>query len=66
MEYPFDMKDYAKAKFISLGVENYYGSTEACEISGKYYIVLENWNGISYKEISKELFEAIVKEFNNN
>lgn len=63
MEYPFTNDEYEKAKFISLQVSNYYGGTEVCEINGVYYIVLENLNGIDFKEISKEFYDACVKEF---
>lgn len=50
-------------KLIDVGIGNYYGVVEAVEKDGKYYIRLENWDGFNEKEISKELFDALEKEF---
>lgn len=48
---------------ISLGLSNYYGSVEAIESNGKYFIELEDWGSTDRNEISKEFYEAIKKEF---
>lgn len=50
-------------KRISLEITNYYGTVEAYEENGKFYIELDNWSEPDRKEISKEFYEAIVKEF---
>ena len=63
MKYPFTEDEYSQAKHIFLGLSNYYGEVEAFEINGKYYLGLENWSGISHREISEEFFNAIKKEF---
>jgi hypothetical protein len=48
---------------ISLVICNYYGTVEAYEEDGKFYIELDNWSEPDKKEISKEFYEAIIKEF---
>jgi hypothetical protein len=48
---------------INLGVGNYYGDVEAVELDGKYYLILDNWDQHDMKEISKEFYDAIIKEF---
>lgn len=48
---------------ISLVICNYYGEVEAYEEDGKYYIELDNWSEPDRKEISKEFYNAIIKEF---
>lgn len=63
LEYPFTEEEYENRRVISLAVANYYGKAEVCVINEKYYITLESWDGIDYREISKEFFDAVVKEF---
>jgi hypothetical protein len=50
-------------KNISLGIGNTYGTVEAWEHDGNYFIGLNDWCGLDMQPISKELYEAIVKEF---
>lgn len=50
-------------KGIHLGIGSYYGDVHAYEINGKYYTALGSWSGTDYKEISKDLFDAFVKEY---
>ncbi|RKJ33141.1 hypothetical protein D7X33_39270 [Butyricicoccus sp. 1XD8-22] len=63
-EYPFSSEEYENRESIELGIGNYYGDVEVSEINGKYYLTLSNHNGIDYKEISNEFYEAIKKELN--
>ena len=42
---------------------NYYGGPAVWEQGGKYFIGTENHNGWDRHEISKEFFDAWVKEF---
>lgn len=55
---------YKKEKIIKIsGIGNYYGGLEIQrDIDGRFYWGIENWNGTTYDEIPKELFEAI-KDF---
>jgi hypothetical protein len=46
-----------------LGLSNYYGSVEAYEKDGKYFMSLENWDGDDIIEVSEEFYKAIEKEF---
>lgn len=49
---------------ISTGLSNYYGSVEFVkQEDGKYYIELENYSKTNQVEISKEFYDAAVKEF---
>ena len=47
---------------IRLGLSNYYGSVEAYEKDGKFYLRLDNWDGPDFNEISEEFYRAIEKE----
>jgi len=44
-------------------VSNYYGTVHAYESDGKYYLALDDWGSTSKQEVSKEFFDAFVKEF---
>lgn len=49
---------------VNLGIANYYGEIQIYLDSetNKYYMGLENWNGISEKEISKGLYDLLKNE----
>jgi hypothetical protein len=50
------------AKKISIGkIGNFYGGLEIKENNGKYYWGIENYNGTDFEEITKELFDALLK-----
>lgn len=42
-------------------IENYYGGLYVQEKDGKFYWGIENWDGISFQDIPKELYDALVK-----
>lgn len=49
---------------IESGLSNYYGSVEFIEVNGLYYMHLDDWDdGFNGIEISKEFYDAAVKEF---
>ena len=48
---------------IFMGIKNFYGEVEAYEKHGKYYIELDDYSRSSTKEISKEFYNAIKKEY---
>lgn len=50
-------------KGLHLGIGSYYGEVYAYEIEGKYYMAIGNYSGSDYKEISEELFNALIKEY---
>lgn len=48
---------------VYMSVSNHYGSPYVeCENS-KYYIGIEDWNEEEKKEVSKEFYNACIKEF---
>jgi hypothetical protein len=51
--------------YIEFPVSNYYGTpfVHYDEDNGKYYLELENYNGLDIVEISKEFYKACKKEF---
>lgn len=52
---------------VRSGIQNYYGEIEAwiLDIKDKrrYFCNLEDWGSTSEKEVSKEFYDAFVKEF---
>lgn len=48
---------------IFMCIGNYYGTVEAYSQLGKYYMVIDDYNGNDQVEISEEFFNAIRKEF---
>ena len=50
-------------KIIESGICNYYGEVVLNEHEGKYYLSLENYDGDSYYEVSKEFADMFIKEF---
>ena len=51
-----------KEKIKKIGeIENYYGGLSVKLKNGKYYWGIENWSGTSWREITKELYEALLK-----
>ena len=51
---------------INTGLSNYYGHVGAWEEDGKFYIFLEDWNGLNQIEISEKFFLAMMEEFGEN
>ena len=51
---------------VDFGIENYYGSVEAFEKDGKFYISLADYCDVSEVEISEKLWNALVDEFGLN
>lgn len=45
-----------------IGLSNYYGCVTIKKSKGKYYWSLEDYSGIDWHEISKELYELLLKE----
>jgi len=50
---------------IQAPTSNYYGGPAVWEEDGKYFIGTEDWNGWDKVPISKEFFDAWVKEFSD-
>ena len=48
---------------IKTGIYNYYGEVVFHKKGDKYYILLEDWDGINKKEISKRFYKEAKKEF---
>lgn len=48
---------------IYSGLRNYYGGVFVYEKDGKYFMGLEDHSHDQRKEISKEFYDAFVKEF---
>ena len=46
----------------SLRLSNYYGTVEVKKLNDKYYIQLHDWSGKDMEEISKELYNLLIKE----
>lgn len=47
-----------------LDIGNYYGCLNIAKVEGKYYWCIENYTGFHPKEITKELYDALLI-FNN-
>lgn len=45
-----------------IGLCNYYGNVQIRQKNKKYYWSLEDYSGTDWHEISKELYELILKE----
>jgi hypothetical protein len=50
---------------VKLGIGNYYGSLVAVERDGKFFLELNDYDGIDSIEISKKLFKLLQKELGN-
>lgn len=48
---------------IKADLANYYGGVVFAQRNDEYVMELENWDGVQGIVISKEFFEAAVKEF---
>ena len=48
---------------IKSGLGNYYGEVIFFKNGDKYYIILDDWNRLKKKEISKRFYEEAKKEF---
>lgn len=48
---------------IKTDLANYYGEVVFAQRKDEYVMELENWDGVQGIAISKEFFEAAVKEF---
>ena len=48
---------------IKTYLANYYGEVVFAQRKDEYVMELENWDGVEGVVISKEFFEAAVKEF---
>lgn len=48
---------------IKTDLANYYGEVVFAQRKDEYVMELENYNGVNGIAISKEFFEAAVKEF---
>ena len=48
---------------IKTDLANYYGEVVFAQRNDEYVMELENWDGIQGIVISKEFFDAAVKEF---
>lgn len=49
--------------YKSLGIWNAYGSVDVYIEDGKHYIGVSNYDGeYNFKEISKELYDQLLKE----
>ncbi len=44
-------------------IGNYYGTPYVYDNNGKYFIAIEDYDGVIQEEISKEFFDAWIKEF---
>ena len=42
-------------------IGNYYGGLEVKEEDRKFFWGIENWDGTSYEEIPKYLYDALIK-----
>jgi hypothetical protein len=42
-------------------IQNYYGSLEVMEKDGKYFWGIDDHDGIDYEEITKELYDSLIK-----
>lgn len=42
-------------------IKNYYGGLFIREEKGKYYWGIENWNGIEWEEIPKNLYDTLIE-----
>lgn len=42
-------------------IGNYYGSLSVKEEDGKYFWSIENWNGHSWDEIPKSLYDELIR-----
>lgn len=55
--------DETPVNAISLGVSNVYGNASVFNHEGKYYIAVESYStALNAKEISKELYNMLLKE----
>ena len=56
-----DMEKALYANMIQIGsIGNYYGNLTVSYYHGKYYWSIENWNGCTWEEISKDLYDALM------
>lgn len=49
-------------KITSTELYNYYGEVELIEYNNKYYMSLENYNGVNMVEITKEAYENLLNK----
>lgn len=42
-------------------IGNYYGCLSVAQENDKYYWSIENWDGHHWEEITKELYDALMK-----
>lgn len=54
------MTEEAKTTDIGM-IGNYYGGLEVKERNGKYFWSIENYDGHDWEEITKELYDALIK-----
>jgi len=52
-----------KDSIIRTELINYYGEVAFVFYKGKYYMTLDNWDGMGYEEITKEMFDSAAKVF---
>ena len=50
-------------KQVGAPVCNYYGGPEVWALDGKYYLSVEDYSGHPTVEVSKDFYDAFVKEF---
>ena len=52
-----------ECKPVYMAIGNYYGAPYVQERDGKYFFCLDDWDGTSEVEVSKDFYAACVKEF---
>lgn len=50
--------------YTAIGISNYYGSLEFWEHNNKYYWGIHGYKGPYEEEITKELFDELIKHNN--
>ncbi len=50
-------------EYVDLNLSNYYGSVVAERMGEEFRLRMDDWDGFKAVNISKELFDAIKKEF---
>ena len=59
----YELQEKVSREGVKAPVSNYYGYPLVYEYDGTYWLGIEDWDGTPSIEISKEFYEAFVKEF---